>query len=502
MPLLKFVGQYAKLDQTSLSSVEAVNYYTEFYPVTGTKTDVAIQRTPGAIDWVEVSSLDTETGRGLYISSKGPAPDFAPRQYGVWGTKVYRMSRDNTKAWLLGEVSSNTPVAGMADNGFEFVIVDGTAMYSCPLDHVDGLGALTQVTLPNVPDSTISIQPTHVAFLKQRLWINGGNTDYFWYSELASTEFIQDSVYKAESSADNILSLVENNNTLWIHGFRSFEQWRGSDNQDDPLDPVGGSQSQLGVKGRYTTATSNNMVFWLGASDTGSDAIFMGSNATVTRISDPAIEETIDKIGNTELAIGYAYSTRGNTFYVITFESAGLTLVYNTTTKLWHRASKRNLPNGKWQAWPYAFARQVGDSVYAQLLFGGSRLVKLDNDHPYEWDGEAIVRKYVTQPLWDNYDNMILTQVTLDMETGATDILDPAIFGSDPQMTVEVSFDGGHSYGNLKPTPLGKQGRYRTKVSWHTKGKGRSIVLRFRCSAPVKHAIYGGRVDYTKCSRT
>lgn len=505
MPMVDLVGQSYELDQTSLSPQRTINFYIENYgdEDKDTKTPKALVPIPGATLVGNITEDPLNTCRGLYLSSSGPLPTRAPRLYGVWGNNVYRFNDSYTESFLIGTVSDNGDPVSMIDNGFDFVLVDGEQMYKCPLDMNDGDYNWETVEMPYIPGSTTEkVKPTHVAFLGQRLIVNNQFGNTWAFSKLGLTEFDVDGgldFYSAESSSDPILALKSVNGALWLFGNRSYEIWRTSDNQDDPYSFVGGSSSQIGIKAPKSLATVNDMVFWLGASDVGVDAVWMGTGNSAVRVSTMGVEGQIVKCSQREQAIGWCYAADGNIFYLLSFPYSNRTFVYEHSTKTWCERLARDLASATWKVYPYQWGCYANNRIYCGTI-NGSALVYLDKDKYTEWDGSQIVRQRISPIYYNELNNITMKEITVDGLVGTTPRLTG--LGYDPQLMLEISKDGGNSYGNIKEKSLGQQGNYRKVVRWNAQGIGRNIVLRFTISDPIPYTIYQARLDFEPCSRT
>jgi hypothetical protein len=513
MPIVPLVGQSYELKARNLSSQRTINWFLKSFGAnSGAKSLTVMAPTPGAVAHLVIGSESTKC-RGLYTSSSGTGPDFTPRLYGVWGATVYRFNVGLTAAYALGTVTDNGNPVSMTDNGFSFVVVDGLSMYEYPLSAEDGYGALVAVGMPEIPGITPSTQviPTAVSFLGQRLIINSANSNQWFYSDLGSTNFTVDNTstsyvaalswYTAESSSDPILSQKISNGTLWIHGFRSYELWRTTDNADDPYSFVAGSQSSIGITSAASVATINNNIFWLGSSDVGAAGVYMGAGTTAERISTPAIEDQIQKLGTAQsIAIGQAYSWKGYLFYILAFPGTDRTYVYEAVTQTWCERLLRDLTKGDWHSYPYVYMTYYNNAIYSGLNLADSTLCRMDDDTYTEWDGRQVVRQRITPCYFEDFNNITLKEIIMDCEVGTTPLLTGQ--GSNPQMLLEISRDGGASYGRLDGKPIGKQGQYRIPVRWHAKGMGRSIVLRFTFADPCPCTVFNARLDYAACSRT
>ena len=69
---------------------------------------------------------------------------------------------------------------------------------------------------------------------------------------------------------------------------------------------------------------------------------------------------------------------------------------------------------------------------------------------------------------------------------------------SDPQASLRVSRDGGQTYGNLRHTDIGAQGKYKTRIKFNRLGRARDFVLELSISSPVKVAIDGAYLETSK----
>lgn len=498
MPFIDLIGGSYQASERNLSGQRTINLYTETTQQ-GAKVSKVLKQTAGAITKLLISANITEICRGMYVSSSGPAPDLAPRIYGVWGDKLIRFNQAISSFQVVGTIANNGEKVSITDNGFDVVLADGESLWASEMSADDGLATLRYIDTPYVPGSLVDkVKPTHVAFYKQRLVINNKQSNTFHFSKLALTEF--DTVgnldfYSAESSSDPIIALEMVNGALWIWGTRSFEVWRSQNNQDDPYTYVGGSQSSIGCKARQSTAVLENYCFWLGSSDIGSDRVFMGTGTDAKDITG-TIADQIPLCADRSNALGWCYADEGHLFYLLTFRSSNRTFVYDMETNEWHERMSRNLQTGAWTYYPYTYAVRYGDSIYCGTLVDGN-LCELSKDAYTEHDGKQILRERVSPTFFENLSTIIINHFFVDCNVGNTALLQGQ--GSDPLLMLEVSFDGGYTYGDILRRSVGRQGEYKTTVDWWGLGAGREPVFRLRFSEPSALTIYQARLDYQVC---
>jgi len=509
--IVPFVGGSYPYRSRGVSVQRSVNLYPEMVEDGSGKTKITLVHTPGSSIAMTIGDDATATCRGMYYSSSGPGQDSC--LYVVYGVSVFRISRAailaGVGAVFVGQVAPGSgltsPVA-MTDNGFKLVVADGAALYEADLFADDSVveGTWKQVTLPDQAGTTTPIQPSQVVFLNQRLIINSQGTNQFYFSNPATLDF-EDSFgvqnfYTAESSADAIRALLVCNNRLWVFGDRSYEVWSATGGSDsDPLGPISGYASQIGVQGYRTPAAILDKVFWLGSSDAGRNMVMVGTGLeTPQRISTNGIEYQIGKLTDADAGIGWCYTIEGHTFYALTFQLSKLTLVYDLSTGLWHERSTHDWATGTPGPWDPIYGVTAFNKVYHGSSLS-NRLLLLDDGKYTDWDDKPIIRTRTGPIYFADFDPVAIRELYIDMEIGTTPLL--VGFGRDPQAMLEISRDGGSTWEAMGWRSIGGQGEYYyTTVKWTNLGLGRSMVARLVFSDPVPVVIYGARLILDKSS--
>jgi hypothetical protein len=149
-------------------------------------------------------------------------------------------------------------------------------------------------------------------------------------------------------------------------------------------------------------------------------------------------------------------------------------------TNQWHERSYRDSSSGLPKA----------HRANCHAHFNGKNYVgDRENGKLYSYDletytdnGDTIPCKRVTPHYWNNLDRLFFGTFQIDMETGVGISTGQ---GSDPQIMLENSNDGGHTFGTGIEKDIGEMGKYLTRVRWTRQGSARDRVVRVTVSDPV-----------------
>jgi len=278
-----------------------------------------------------------------------------------------------------------------------------------------------------------------------------------------------------------------------VFGTDSVEVWYDSGAADFPLQRIQGAFNEIGCVSAFSIAKLDNGLFWLGTDARGQGIVYRANGYTGVRVSTHAIEYAIAQNGNISDAIAYTYQQEGHAFYVLTFPSGNATWVYDVSTQVWHE--RAGFDNGE-------FMRHRSN---CQCNFGGNILVgDFENGNIYRFDLDVYadnggiqkwLRSWRALPTGQN--NLKRTahhSLQLDCETGVG-LNDGQ--GSDPQVMLRWSDDGGHTWSNEHWSPIGKIGAYGHRTFWRRLGmtlKLRDRVYEISGTDPNKIAIMGAEL--------
>lgn len=447
-----------------------VNLFPEIV-VEGGKEPAFLNRAPGL--------------RLLATVGTGPIRDlwqYGGYGYAVSGTELYQISTDWT-AVKIGDVADGGPVS-MSDNGTQlFVACNGPSYIYNATTKV--FQQITDVDFPGAV--TVGCLDGYFVF-------NDPNSQKVWVTSLLDGLSVDPLDFaSAEGSPDGLVGLMIDHREVWLFGTNSVEVWYDAGNADFPLQRIQGAFNEIGCVAPYSIAKMDNGLFWLGADARGRGIVYRANGYTGQRISTHAVEWQIQQYADLSDAIGYTYQQDGHSFYVLVFPSANTTWVYDAATQAWHE--RAGWVNGE-------FVRHRGNcqmSFNGEIVIGDyltGKLYAFDLDvFSDDGDVQRWLRSWRALPTSKNdLKRTAHHSLQLDCETGVG-LNDGQ--GSNPQVMLRWSDDGGHTWSNEHWVSVGKIGEFYRRAIWRRLGmtlKLRDRVYEISMTDPVKTSIMGAEL--------
>lgn len=485
--------------------------------------------TPGLLTFVDFGAFPS---RGVW--------QIGNFNYIVNRDTLYRVANDGTTT-ALGTLLTDSGRVDMSDNGIQLIIVDGPNGYIYLLDaqaqaistitrvgttatmttaSAHGLSSGMQITVSGATPAqynglfTVTVTGNNtltyvmgsdpggsaapvgsyvitsaftrildtdfpgadtVTFLNQRFIINEPDTGRFYCSGLldgASWDALDFAT--AESDPDNLVAVIAESGQLVLLGEKTSEIWGDSGAADFPYAKVGGGAVEWGLVARWSLAKYMNSLAFLGRNRLGQVQVCLMAGASVIPISNTQVDTELTGYGDTSNATGYSYMVNGHPFYQINFPSVEKSWVYDGQSKSWSRLESYG---GLHRV---QFAVQLLGVIYG-ADFENGKLYKIEPD-VYTDDGQPIAREFTSRH--QNSGNFSrLSELWIEMESGVGLQLGQ---GTDPQVMLQISRDGGHTWGNEMWASFGEVGQYNKRANWHRLGRARDWTMRFRVTDPVK----------------
>jgi len=302
---------------------------------------------------------------------------------------------------------------------------------------------------------------------------------------------------RAAAFPDDLVATVAIREELWLICEQTTEIWYDTGASPFPFERRENVLVNYGCEAPYSLAVAdNNILFWLANNENGDRVIVMNTAYEPQIVSTEPINRAIRGYSKVDDAIGFSYQWEGHIFYTIIFPTADRTWEFDVTTKSWHerRSTLTNVDpatsdtrQGRWIANCYAnFAgkRLVGD-------FQSGNIYELSSE-TYDENGTRLICERTGQHLQSNLNRLFCNSFQIDVQA-ATGLVSGQ--GSDPQLMLTVSRDGGHHFGNERWRSAGKVGEYRHRAKWNRLGQARNFTFRLRISDPVYRVVLGAVAD-------
>jgi hypothetical protein len=438
------------------------------------KEPAYLQRCPGLLN---LATIGDGPIRGLWAFSSDNTVAFV-----VSGNSLYKINTSYTPT-LLGTVAGTGPVS-MADNGTQLFIAANGPSYI----YNNQTNVFAPITDPDFPGAVT------VGYLDGYFVFNEPNSQKIWITQLLDGTSVDPLDFaSAEGSPDGVVGLIVDHRQVWVYGTNSVEVWYDTGASDFPLQRIDGAFNEIGCISAYTIAKMDNSLFWLGADARGQGIVYRANGYTGQRVSTHAVEWHIQQYGNLTDSLAYTYQQDGHSFYVLIFPSANTTWVYDVATGAWHERAGWN--NG-------SFTRHRSN---CQMAFNNKVIVgDYENGNIYAFDMETYadngqIQKWLRTwralpPGQNNLRRTAQHAMQIDLESGVGLNIGQ---GSDPEVMLRWSDDGGHTWSNEHWSKVGKIGEFYRRVWFRRLGmtlKLRDRVYELSMTDPVKTAIMGAEL--------
>jgi hypothetical protein len=369
-----------------------------------------------------------------------------------------------------------------------------------------------------------------VAFIDSYFAINVIGTKQFWLSGQYDGFYWDPLQYASkEAYTDDLMGLTVDNGSIVLMGAISQEYWQDTGAYPFPFQRIAGTPTDTGLVALRSMARCAGELFYLGRSRRGGISVFRVQNYAPLPVSTPDLDYLFLQYSNPEDAIAWSARIGGHEFYVLNFRAQGKTWMFDATSDVWSE-----------------LASGTDSRHYGQLgTQYNNRIVVSDyrNGNLYTWDmqtytdnGDTIVRELITPHTFsaNSFNKLHIYRLRLDMEQGTgymteseltqlpvplgtesgativtetgTDITGAYTSGSvpvvtAPQVMLQISRDGGYTYGNELWTNFGSIGEYTHRAEWRRLGVSRNYVFKFRISDPVKVVLISASAWATEAQK-
>jgi len=438
-----------RLRSRPASTARLVNCFAEALPPDA-KTPVLLGRAPGITSWSTVGSGS--------IAGMHSALNYL---FVVSGPDLYRVDSNKT-ATLLGSVGSPGNI-DIDSNTDSVVVVNEPNAY-----YWDG-SVFGQITDPDFTSRGAG----DVEFIGNYLMFREPDSGRYFGADLATaTDFDALNFATAEGNPDVLNGMKSDHDQLILAGPKSIEIHENQGGAGFPFARAINGYIEQGCLNGRTLVKSNQSVHWVADDYT----VRRLEGATPVRVSTHAIEQALSET-TIAAANAFSYAQDGHIFYCIVVPEGAF--LFDSTTGEWHE--RQTYGESTWNIEHHAQA-------FGLELAGDASSNKIGYFDPtaYTEFGGIQRMEWTYQPVYAQGQRAFHDRLEIVVETGVGLTTGQ---GSDPQVMLDYSDDGGITWISMPNRSLGAIGQYLHRVIWHNLGSSRQRVYRASISDPVKAVI-------------
>lgn len=439
----------------SVTAQKRLNMYAEVL-TDGEKNGLAFYPTPGKILF---SNLGAAPVRGMW-----PAKGYL---WVVQGGTLFRLDNAGNQT-IIGYLATGAGRVSMIDNGIQLIIVDGPNGYIYNFNTM----VFGQITDPDFPGGNT------VTFMNGVFIVNKPNTGQFYISAVYDgTSWDSLQFATAENDPDDLVSVFVDTGNLILFGDKTTEFWGDSNSADFMFARIGSAAIEYGLAARWSLCKFDNTIIFLRKNRLGQSQICVMNGFQSAPVSTPELDYTISQYSVVSDATGFSYMLGGHPMYQINFPTAGESWLFDGQSKSW---SKVGTDTGRDNA---EISVNFLDKTYVSDNVSGNIYVL--SATTYTNNGATIPREIICRHQ-DAGDFTRISQLWIEFEPG---IGLQNGQGYDPKVMMQISRDGGKTYGAELWASIGKIGMYKQRALWNRLGRARDWVFKFRITDPIKPVI-------------
>lgn len=403
---------------------------------------------------------------GLVANGTGPGTDRGGINwngvcYRVMGTKLVTVASNGTVT-VLGDVGGPVNTLVTMDYSFDrLAVASGGRLYYWN-------GALTQVTDPDL------------GVVLDVCWVDG----YFMTTDgtsLVVTELTDPTQVNplkygsSEVDPDPVVAILKLRNEVYALNRNTIEVFDNIGGAFFPFQRIEGAQIQKGVIGTFACCVFVETVAFLGSGRNESPGIYLGANATATKISTQEIDDLLLTYTEAQLAQVKLEARNDKAHQHLYVHLPDRTVVYDAAAsqvleqQVWFTLATTVVGFAQYRARNFVWA-------YDKWLVGdpqSSNIGHMVQDIGSHW-GQIVRWEFGTLVVYNEGKGALFNQLELVSLTGRVAL------GVDPIITTSYSTDG-MAWSQDRPIRVGTTGNTNKRLCWFQQGHMRNWrIQRFR----------------------
>lgn len=472
---IDILGGSAENKYKNLNSQKTINWYL----VPGTqaeanKSQKSMFPTPGLPLY---ATADGRYHRGAYVAR---SVGLADRCFFVVDTTLYELGTDATitsRGSLSNMAYGFTRITMKVNGNNHMFIGHPSASYDFDLT-TNTLVQITDVDYPGM--ETADYMDGYLLVSKSgRTYFNNVLNDF--------TSWDGSDVLTPTFKADGVVAVGVIKEELYNFGSETIEPYLNDGTS--PFSRRSGATVLYGLAAKDSLCVFNDGFLFLGKNDRGQFAVYhMGYDYSINQISDMSRNWLLNNTsGPVEEAYAFIqYTKDGHIWYHITIPTLHTTLVYDIMTKEWfERQSKRPAPDSDGTDIWGEFRGKYHVSFNGLNLFFDMYSGKIFSESYTTFTEDSLIIKRIrTSQIYDQERRYISTSdLEIDCNTGEAAVNTGQ--GSDPILMLEISRDGGRTFGSPRHISVGALGKFTNRAKINRLGTARSWVLRLTLTDPI-----------------
>lgn len=413
-----------------------------------------------------ISSGFLRPGDGIVANGSGPGVDRGGINwngicYRVMGTKLVTVA-SNGAVTVLGDVGGPVNTLVTMDYSFDrLAIASGGRLYYWN-------GALVQVTDPDL------------GIVLDVVWVDG----YFMttdgtslvVTELSDPTQVNPLKYgSSEVDPDPVVALLKLRNEVYALNRNTIEVFDNVGGDFFPFQRIDGAQVQKGVIGTFGCCVFMEQVAFLGSGRNEQPGIYLGANATATKISTQEIDDILMNYTEVQLATVKLEARNDKAHQHLYVHLPDRTLVYDGAASqelqefVWFTLTTTTVGFAQYRARNLVWAYDkwlVGDPQSSNIGY----LVDNIGTH---WN-QKVRWEFGTLIVYNEGNGALFHELELVALTGRVAL------GIDPQISTSYSLDG-ISWSQDRSIAAGTIGNTKKRLAWFQQGSMRNWrIQRFR----------------------
>lgn len=462
--------------------------------------------------------------RGVWVSTRGlKAEGSTEDMILAMGNRVYRVKPDGTYSPIL-TIAANGRRVTFAEAGGPraiLLICDGSSLWAYFLED----GTIHQVSMPTaVEGDGHTVRPTFVTVVNGVIVVNDEDSGYAYYSvpyplsadtrevfdldpdgavqyegdnvtvkkkpvDAWQYAFLDDygvqQFLNSESNSDSINGLASIGNALYVFGPKSVEIYTYAGEEYATW-----SRQYFSATGEFGLEAPNSLccvgrsIYFVSTGRQFGKTVMRVTGTQFERVSEDWLDGLIG--GNTASAYGFGYGVNEHSFYCLQVPEIRQCWTFDAATNEWHERRSRSPRTALETRWRVGGVAYFRSKFYAFTEDGMVALFEPDYWYEDYADGtRSVMCRHRQGPVFtSDYRPFVLEDLTLECNVGCFDD-----YEGRPQVLVEISRDGGMTWGNVRSASFGLVGQYGHRVRFLNMGRNRLCVIRVTFSEPMDFVL-------------